>query len=242
MHSLYIVGLGPGNEKSMTKAAYSALESCNLIMGYRTYIKQVQKIFPDKIYKESSMYQEVERCKNALMEAENQDVALVCSGDSGVYGMVSLVYELKDESNKCEIVVIAGVTSANSGAALVGSPLTNDFAVISLSDLLTPSDVIKKRVEGASAGDFCIVLYNPMSKTRRTQLKSACEIMLKYKKSDTVCAIAHAVGREDEWYRLLTLEELKDSEVDMVTTIFIGNSQTIVIGDKMITRRGYRGV
>jgi precorrin-3B C17-methyltransferase len=211
-------------------------------MGYKTYIKQVQKIFPNKIYMESSMFQEVERCKEALKEANEQDIALVCSGDSGVYGMVALVYEVRDKNSDVEIKVIAGVTAANSGAALVGSPLTNDFAVISLSDLLTPTEVIHKRVEGASIGDFCIVLYNPMSKTRRTQLKSACEIMLKHKSPSTVCAIVHAVGREDEWYKLLTLEELKDSEVDMVTTIYIGNSQTSIIDNKMITRRGYRGV
>lgn len=242
MHVLYIIGLGPGNENGMTKAAYNALKKCNLIMGYKTYIKQVQKIFPDKEYKESSMYQEVERCKEALKKASSQDVALVCSGDSGVYGMVSLVYEVKENACDVDIKIIAGVTAANSGAALVGSPLTNDFAVISLSDLLTPMEVIKKRIEGASSGDFCIVLYNPMSKTRRTQLKSACEIMLKYKSSDTVCAIAHAVGRDDEWYKLITLEELKDSVVDMVSTIYIGNSQTSIIDNKMITRRGYRGV
>jgi precorrin-3B C17-methyltransferase len=242
MGSLYIIGLGPGNEDGMTASAFNALNKCSLIMGYKTYTKQVKRIFPDKEYKDSAMRQEVERCREAVKEAANQDVALVCSGDSGVYGMVALVYEVRENNSDVEIIIIAGVTAANSGAALVGSPLTNDFAVISLSDLLTPMEVIKKRVEGASMGDFCIVLYNPMSKTRRTQLKSACEIMLKYKSCDTVCAIAHAVGRDDEWYKLITLEELKDSEVDMVSTIYIGNSQTRIIDNKMITRRGYRGV
>lgn len=242
MNKLYIVGIGPGNENGMTKSAYNALYNCSLIMGYKTYVSQVKKIFNDKEYRESSMFQEVDRCKEALKAALNQDVALVCSGDSGVYGMASLVYEVKDKNCNVEIIVIPGVTAANSGAALVGSPLTNDFAVISLSNLITPTGVIEKRLEGASMADFCIVLYNPMSKTRTTQLNKACQIMLKYKKPNTVCAIAHAIKRDDEWYRLLTLEELKDSKVDMISTIFIGNSQTIIIDNKMITKRGYSGV
>lgn len=242
MNTLFIVGLGPGCIEGLTREAYQTLEKCPLIMGYKTYVKQVKKIFPDKEYKESSMYKEVDRCKEALKEAHKRDVCLVCSGDSGVYGMAGLVYEVKGQDEGVHIQIISGVSAAQSGAALIGSPLTNDYVVISLSDILTPFDVIKKRIEGACMGDFCIVFYNPMSKTRQTQLREACTLMLHYKDPHTVCAIVHAIGREDEWHTLLTLEELQESTVDMVSTLYIGNSQTTIIDGKMITRRGYKGV
>jgi precorrin-3B C17-methyltransferase len=224
----------------MTLEAVDALENCNIVVGYTTYIELVKPYFPDKEYLSTGMKREVDRCRLAIERATQGDnVALVCSGDSGIYGMASLVYQLLDEYPPVEVVVISGVTSAVSGGALMGSPLTNDFAVVSLSDLLTPKEVIAKRLEGATIGDFVICLYNPSSVKRSDYLQWACDIVLKYREPSTVCGYAQNIGRQGESYRILTLAELRESNVDMFTTVYIGNSQTKVIHGKMVTPRGY---
>ena len=169
-------------------------------------------------------------------------MAMICSGDSGVYGMAALLYELRGESREPEIAVIPGLTAACSGGALLGAPLTHDFSVISLSDRLTPWEKIEKRLECAARGDMSIVLYNPMSKGRPENLKRACDILMRYIPGDRPCGIAHSIGREGEACSFLTLKELRDAETDMFSTVFIGNAMTRMIGEKMVTPRGYRDV
>lgn len=238
---LYIVGIGCGSAEGLTGEARDAIESSSLIVGYTVYNELLQPFFPGKKFYATGMKQEKERVIFALEQAVcGLDVSLVCSGDAGVYGMASLAFELAENYREVQIKVIAGVTAALSGAALLGSPLTNDFAVISLSDLLTPWDVIEKRVEGAASGDFAIALYNPMSHKRTENLRRACEIILKYRSAETPCGIAANIGREGESCRILTLGELQNSVVDMFTTVFVGNSVTRVIDGKLVTPRGYR--
>ncbi len=238
---LYIVGIGSGSPDGMTGEAANAINKSALIVGYTVYCELLRPVFPDKNYWTTGMRQEKERVIFALEQAAcGLDTALVCSGDAGVYGMAALAYELAENYPGTKIKVIAGVTAALSGAALLGSPLTNDLAVVSLSDLLTPWEVIEKRLEGAAAGDFVIALYNPMSHKRTDNLRKACEIVLKYRAEDVPCGTASNIGREGESCKILTLGELKDAVVDMFTTVFIGNSVTRVIGGKLVTPRGYR--
>ena len=187
------------------------------------------------------MKQEIERCRHALSEARGgRTVAMVCSGDAGVYGMAAPILELLPEYPGVEVQIVAGVTAALSGAALLGAPLGHDFCAVSLSDLLTPWEVIEKRLRCAAEGDFAIVLYNPSSKRRGDYLARACEILLETRSGSTLCGLARNVGREGEETRLLTLSELRDTQVDMFTTVFIGASATKRIGAYMVTPRGYK--
>ena len=169
-------------------------------------------------------------------------MALVCSGDSGIYGMAALVYELRGSRTTPEISVVPGLTAACSGGALLGAPLTHDFAVISLSDRLTPWEKIERRLECAALGDLSIVLYNPRSKGRPDNLRMACDILLKHLPASRLCGVAHNIGREGEGCEILSLEQLRTADVDMFSTVFIGNAQTKVIGGKLVTPRGYRDV
>ncbi len=164
----------------------------------------------------------------------------MCSGDAGVYGMASPVLELLPEYPGVEVQVVAGVTAALSGAAALGAPLGHDFCVISLSDLLTPWEVIEKRLRCAAAGDFAVALYNPSSKRRSDHLRRACDILLEERGGETVCGLARNVGRAGQETRLLTLAELRDTETDMFTTVFVGSSTTRNVGGRMVTPRGYR--
>ena len=238
---LYIVGIGSGSPEGLTGEAVNTINTSSLIVGYTVYCDLLRAVFPDKEYYSTGMRQEKERVVFALEQtACGLDVSLVCSGDAGVYGMAALAFELAESYRNVQIKVVAGVTAALSGAALLGSPLTNDFAVISLSDLLTPWEVIAKRIDCAASGDFAIVLYNPMSHKRTGNLRKACEIILKHRAADTPCGIAVNIGRERESCKILTLRELQNAVVDMFTTVFVGNSMTRVIGNKLVTPRGYR--
>ena len=266
--ALKIVGTGPGNADEMTARARRAIEDADIIVGYTLYNELLQKEFPDKEYYATPMRHETERCRYALEKAaQGAETVLVCSGDSGVYGMASLVFELAEQmygragevsrgrsdgkdsekNNKTcqgqeicpEIEVIPGITAALSGGARLGSPLSNDFAVVSLSDLLTPWDVIEKRLRGAADGDFVIALYNPGSKKRRGYMKKACDIVMERRSAETPCGIVHNIGREGEHVDIMTLGELRDVQADMFMTVFIGNSVTRVIGGRLITPRGY---
>ena len=237
---LYIVGFGAGNSGGMTLDARSALLESDLIVGYDTYIRLLKGIFPDKEYMSTGMRREKERVLIALEEAKKRTVSLVCSGDPELYGMAGLAIELGAENPDVEITVIAGVTAAFSGGALLGAPLTNDAVIISLSDLLTPREKIEKRLRCAAEADMVTVLYNPSSKTRADYLKRACDIFLEYRPESTVCGIARLIGREGQETRTLTLAELRDTPTDMFTTVFIGNSDTSLINGKMVTSRGYR--
>ena len=243
MRKVAVVGIGPGDYENMTVGADRALKNCDVIIGYHVYVDLVKERYPGKEFLTTPMTQEVKRCQIALdIAREGKDVAMVCSGDSGIYGMAALIYELRGESPDPEIQVIPGLTAACSGAALLGAPLTHDFAVISLSDRLTPWEKIEKRLECAARGDMSIVLYNPMSKGRPEKLKRACDILMRYIPGDRPCGIAHSIGREGEACSFLTLKELRDAETDMFSTVFIGNAMTRMIGEKMVTPRGYRDV
>jgi len=240
---LTVVGIGPGDRDDMTIGADKALRECSLIVGYPVYTELVKPWYPDKEYFTTPMTRETERCRAALDAAkEGKDVCLVCSGDSGIYGMAALVYELRGESNDPEIRIIPGLTAACSGAALLGAPLTHDFAVISLSDRLTSWELIEKRLEKAAEADLSIVLYNPASKGRPDHLKKACDILLRVLPESRPCAIARNIGRDEESSRILTLKELREAPVDMFCTVFIGNAMTRVISGRLITPRGYRNV
>lgn len=240
---LYIVGFGCGSREGMTLEAEKAIMNSDLVVGYTVYTELMKQYFPEKEYYCTGMRQEKERVRYALKQAaEGKTVALVCSGDSSVYGMAGLAYEMSAEYPNVEIESVAGVTAALSGGAILGAPLTHDFAVISLSDLLTPMDKILHCLKCAAEGDFTIALYNPSSKKRADYLEKACEIMLKYKSPDTVCGYVKNIGREGQESRVLTLAELKNTQVDMFTTVFIGNGETKIINGNMVTPRGYRNV
>ena len=235
-----VIGLGPGGGADLTGRARAALEGCDLIVGYTAYIDLVKNDFPNKETLSTGMRREVDRCRAAVEAAlTGKDVAVVCSGDSGVYGIAALVYEVAREYGPIDIQVVPGITAACGGAAVLGAPLTHDFAVVSLSDLLTPWEKIEARLAAAAQADFVLCLYNPASKNRPDYLKRACEILLRHKDPDTVCGTVRNIGRAGEEARILTLAELGDAPVDMFTTVFVGNSQTRVIGGKMVTPRGY---
>lgn len=241
MKKVFVVGLGPGAGDQMTQEAKKALEQSEVIVGYPVYLELIQEEYPDKVYLSTPMRKEVERCQMAIDEAKKEQiVSMVCSGDSGVYGMAGLMLELAKDSEEVEIEIIPGITSANGGAAVLGAPLMHDFAVISLSDLLTPWEKIEKRVRAAAMADFVICLYNPSSRKRADYLQKACDMMMEYKSKDTVCGLVRNIGRDGEEAKILSLSELRDTQVDMFTTVFVGNEQTRVIGGHMVTPRGYR--
>ena len=197
--------------------------------------------FADKEFLTTPMRKEVDRCVLAFEEAKKgKTVAMICSGDAGVYGMSGLMLEIGVDYPEVEVEVIPGVTAATGGAAVLGAPLIHDFALISLSDLLTPWEKIEKRLLLASEADFVICLYNPSSHKRKDYLQKACDLMLQHKAPETVCGLVQNIGREGETYRILTLQELRDTQVDMFTTVFVGNSMTKEINGKMVTPRGYR--
>lgn len=239
---LYIVGIGPGSAEGMTIQAQNAISRSGIVVGYTVYNDLLKPMFPDKQYVQTPMRQEVDRVRAALELAGENTVSLVCSGDCGVYGMAGLALELAGEYPSVEIEVVAGVTAALSGGAVLGAPLTHDFAVISLSDLLTPWEKIEKRLKCAAEADFTIAVYNPSSKKRADYLSRACDIILEYRSAETVCGWVKNIGREGEESGVTTLSELREMTVDMFTTVFIGNSETRNINGKMVTPRGYKNV
>ena len=237
---LYVVGFGSGSRENMTLEAEKIILKSDIIVGYTAYTDILKKYFPDKEYYSTGMRQERERVIYALENSKKKTVSLVCSGDSSVYGMAGLAIELSINYPDVDIEIISGVTSALSGGAVLGSPLGHDFTVISLSDLLTPWDKIIRRIEYASISDCAIVIYNPSSKKRADYLSRACDMIMMYRNPDTVCGIVRNIGREGQESRILTLSELKNTAVDMFTTVFIGNSETKVINGRMVTPRGYK--
>ncbi|WP_310603326.1 precorrin-3B C(17)-methyltransferase [Anaerosporobacter sp.] len=243
MSKIYVVGIGPGAYEQMTIQAARILESCDVIVGYTVYVDLVKEHFADKEFITTPMKQEVKRCELAFEEAKKgKTVAMICSGDAGVYGMAGLIYEVGERYSDVTIEIIAGITAALSGASVLGAPLIHDFAVISLSDLLTPWEKIEARLRAATEADFSVCLYNPSSKKRADYLMKACDYMLEYKSPETVCGYVRNIGRDGEAFTVLTLQELRETDVDMFTTVFIGNSQTKIVAGKMVTPRGYREV
>ena len=240
MGKLFVVGLGPGGPEGMTYEARAALDACGLLCGYGAYLELLKPLYPDRETFSTPMTKELERCRYALGQARlGRTVALVCSGDAGVYGMASPILELLPACPGAEVEIVPGVTAALSGAALLGAPLGHDFCVISLSDLLTPWALIEKRLRAAGEGDFALALYNPASHRRRDYLRRASEILLAYRGGDTPCGIVRNIGRAGQEARVLTLCELGDAECDMFSTVFIGSSQTKGIDGRMVTPRGY---
>ena len=237
---LYVVGLGPGAMKQMTNAALSALEESQVIVGYHVYIDLIRDYCQRKKLLHTPMKKEVDRCHMAIEEVlKGQTVSMVCSGDAGIYGMAGLIYEVAQEYEPIEIEIVSGITAACSGGAVLGAPLMHDFAVISLSDLLTPWELIEKRLENAAKADFVLCLYNPSSIKRADYLQKACDIILQHRDGNTVTGFAQNIGREGEKGTVLPLSELRNTQVDMFTTVFIGNSMTKEIRGKMVTPRGY---
>ncbi len=240
MKKLYIVGAGPGRREYMSEEAIAAVNKSDIILGYKVYGEIIQREFPGKTVWVNGMGKELERCEKAFKEAQKGAVvALVCSGDAGVYGMAAPALAMWNKYPDVDVELISGNTAALTGAALLGAPLNHDFAVISLSDLLTSWDLIKKRLECAAMGDFCIALYNVRSHGRPHYLKEACEIILKYKNEDTVCGYVRNIGRENTEAVITTLKKIKDMELDMFCTVFIGNEKTYCSMGRMITPRGY---
>ncbi|MBQ9206332.1 MAG: precorrin-3B C(17)-methyltransferase [Treponema sp.] len=250
--NLIVAGIGPGKFEQMTVACAEALKNCDCIVGYEVYIELVKSHFGEKEFITTPMRKEEERCRLALEEAaKGKRVVFICSGDAGVYSMSGLIYEIfakaceerGEEFKNIKISVLPGITAALSGSALLGAPLIHDFAVISLSDLMTPWEKIEKRLDSAARADFCIVMYNPMSHKRKDYLFKACTVLLKTLGENTPCGYARNIGREGEECEILTLKELATAELDMFTTVFVGNSETKVIetpqGKKLVTPRGY---
>ncbi|MBW7571286.1 precorrin-3B C(17)-methyltransferase [Caproiciproducens faecalis] len=240
-YKIYIVGMGPGKEEMMTFQAVHALEASDVIVGYPVYLNLLENRFQGKERLSTPMTQEEKRCRMCFEEAlKGKTVALICSGDAGVYGLASLMYEIGKDYPDCELTVIPGITAANSGAACLGAPLNHDYCVISLSDLLTPWEQIENRLRAAAQGDFCIALYNPSSKKRADYLQKACDILLERLEESRACGYVENIGREGTRAVTCTLKELRDRQVNMFTTVFIGNSQTQLEDGKLVTKRGYR--
>lgn len=238
---LYVVGFGPGNLENMTVKAVEVIKSSDIITGYTTYIDILKENFPDKNYKATGMMKEIERCKMAIEDTiAGNVVAIVSSGDSGIYGMAGIIYKIAEDMNAdIEIETIPGVTASSASASILGAPLMHDFSTISLSDLLTPLDLIMKRVDKAAESDMIICFYNPKSKGRTEYLNMATDLLLKYRSPDTIVGIVNSAGRKDEKKNIIKLSELKDAEVDMFSMVIVGNSQTYISNGRMITPRGY---
>ena len=245
---LYIVGVGPGHHDHMTFRAKEVITESDTIVGYETYVNLVHDLIKDKTVYRYAMTQEVERAHQCIDLAKSgKIVSLVSSGDPGIYGMAGLIYETLAESgwnpkDGLHVEIIPGVSALNSCASIIGSPLMTDFAVVSMSDLLVPWEIIEKRVEAAAQGDFVIVIYNPASKKRIHQLEKTRQILLKYRKSTTPVAIIKGAFRESETIVMTDLDDLPNHSdtLGMISTVIIGNSSTYTYKDLMINPRGYK--
>ena len=243
MGKVIVVGIGPGGYEDMTIRADEALQACDAIVGYPVYVDLVRDRYPGKELHSTPMTRETERCQLVLELARSgKTAAMVCSGDSGIYGMAALVYELRGEAHRLIRRQRQMCIRDSSGGAVLGAPLTHDFAVISLSDRLTPWETIEKRLDCAAAADLTIVLYNPASHGRPDHVKRACDILLRRLPEDRLCGIVRNIGRDGQSRRILTLAELREAEVDMFCTVFIGNSAAKTVAGQLITPRGYRNV
>ena len=226
----------------MTQRAADAIQNADVVTGYTTYVKMIEPLFPGKNYKATGMMKEVDRCRMAVEDAmSGKDVAMISSGDSGIYGMAGIIYQIAEEMNAdIDIDTIPGITAASSAASILGAPLMHDTAIISLSDLMTPLDLIMKRIDCVAQCDMVISLYNPKSKTRTEYLDQACEIVSKYRGPNTPVGVVRNAGRPDETHWITTLGEMDSSKVDMFCIVIIGNSSTYASNGRMITPRGYK--
>lgn len=238
---IYVVGLGPGSIDHLTYAAVRALQKSHVIIGYKVYIKLIEGLIQGKTILSSGMGQELERCEKAIeLARQGKRVSLVSSGDPGLYGMAGPLLELnKKGEDPVRVEVVPGVTAASMGAAVLGAPLMHDTAIISLSDLLTPWEVIERRLERAAEADFVTALYNPRSQGRPDYIMKAREIFLRYKVESTPVGIVRMAGRDGQEKIITTLAKMLEFEIDMFSVVIIGNSQTSATGDYIITPRGY---
>ncbi|MBO0452142.1 precorrin-3B C(17)-methyltransferase [Candidatus Enterococcus murrayae] len=239
---LYVVGLGPGEKKKMSLEAIEVIKKVDVIVGYTTYIRLIKELVDGKELISTGMKKEIDRCKKAIdIAKDGKDVAVISSGDAGVYGMAGLILELTSQmAEEIAVQVIPGITASIAGAALLGAPLMNDFCHISLSDLMTPWEMIEKRLNAAASADFVICLYNPRSKGRPNHLARALEIIQQYKSEDTIVGIAKDVGRKEEKVILTSIADLDETVVDMTTIVLVGNKETYISDNWMITPRGYK--
>ncbi len=237
-----MVGVGPGNRLDRTHRAEQAIADSQVIAGYHLYLEHITDLTAGKELIASGMMQETERCRAALQgAAQGAVVALVSSGDPGVYGMAGLALEMAAaEGFEVPIEIVPGISAANSAAARLGAPLMLDYACISLSDLLVPWDVIRNRLAALSSADLVVALYNPRSKKRVMQLEQAVEIMQQHRNDDTPVGIVTAIGETDERIELTTLGQLLKADIGMRSTVIIGNSTSLLLGERMITPRGYQ--
>ncbi len=234
---IYAVGIGPGSQKTMTYEAIDAIEKADVIVGYKTYIDLIEDLIKEKEVVSNGMKQEIDRVKKAVeISKTGKIVAVISSGDAGVYGMAGLILEMAEDE---EVKVVSGVTASTAAAAVLGAPLMHDFCHISLSDLLTPLDLIYNRIDLASQGDFVICLYNPRSKGRPDYLKNAFEIMKKHKAGSTPVGIVKNAGRENQQVHNCTIDTINYELVDMLSIVIVGNSSTYIKNNKIITKRGY---
>nr|MBF0222800.1 precorrin-3B C(17)-methyltransferase [Desulfobulbaceae bacterium] len=238
---VFIVGTGPGSIDHITSAAIKAIDGADVIVGYKTYLDLIPELLVGKEILSSAMMQEVERCKKTLEIAEKgQKVAIISGGDPGIYAMAGLIFELAAESNSpTEIEVIPGIAAINGCAARLGAPLMHDFAAISLSDLLTPWSIIEKRLSAAAEADFVIALYNPKSKKRTEHIIKARERIMEHRSGKTPVGVVTACNRDNEKVTITTLDNLLDADINMQSTVIIGNSTTFQWKECMITPRGY---
>lgn len=243
--SLTLVGFGPGSSDHLTPIARKAIEDADVVIGYRTYIDLVRHLLGEKTVIQTGMTEEIERASQAIeMAYQGHSVALVSSGDVGIYGMAGLAYEVLEEKGwtgvEIGVAVLPGITALSSCASLLGAPLMHDFASISLSDLLTPWEVIRKRLKAAAEADFVVALYNPRSSRRVRQVEEAQEILLAHRSPETPVGLVKSAMREGEVVIVSRLDQMLTHPIGMLTTILVGNSQTRLISGKMVTPRGYR--
>ena len=238
---IYVIGIGPGCRDLMTQQAIAAMEDAEVIVGYKTYIKLVEEFIKDKEVVQNGMRKEVDRCQDAIDIAKTgKKVAVISSGDAGIYGMAGLILELVTKQNlDIPVKVVPGVTASIGAAAVLGAPIMHDFCHISLSDLMTPWEVIEKRLRLAAEADFVICLYNPRSKGRSEHLAKAFKIMGEFKDGSTPVGIVKDVGRADQEKFICTFDTMDFERVDMTTMVIIGNKSTYIKDDLMITPRGY---
>ncbi|EMY4487908.1 precorrin-3B C(17)-methyltransferase [Listeria monocytogenes] len=238
---IYVIGIGPGDKRLMTGEALQAIEDVEVIVGYVTYIKLIKELIKDKEVVKTGMRREIDRCQEAVdIALTGKKVAVVSSGDAGIYGMAGLVLELAEKSDPdLEVKVIPGITASIGAAAVLGAPIMHDFCHISLSDLMTPWEVIEKRLTHAAMADFVVCFYNPRSKGRANHLANAFQKMMEYKSGDTVVGIVKDVGRKEERKIITTMRDIDYELVDMTTMVIVGNKETYVKNGKMITPRGY---
>ncbi|MDV7764831.1 precorrin-3B C(17)-methyltransferase [Peribacillus sp. CSMR9] len=243
---LFVVGFGPGNFEHITKRAVEALQESDYIIGYKTYVELIQGLLTDQTIISTGMTEEVSRAQEAVKQAElGKKVAVISSGDAGVYGMAGLVYEVLIEKGWKEdtgvgIEVIPGISAINSCASLLGAPVMHDSCTISLSDHLTPWELIAKRVEAAAMADFVIALYNPRSGRRTRQIVETQKILLRYRSPDTPVGLVKSAYRDRQDIVITNLKDMLNHDIGMLTTVIIGNSSTFLYDDKIITPRGYQ--